>query len=202
MFFETPKTYYKQQYCETIDIVVTELHARFQQNRGMSLAALLEKTLLDAANGSFSTLPTQLEIYNHDINTDRLIVQLKMFPELIRTYNEQNPTTCIKEVTLLSTLSEIMNAVESSKKLFSEVRTLLQIVHTIPVTSATAERTFSVLRRLKTFLRSSMLQSRLNNCMILHVHKDKTDQIDLISVAKEFITKCERRRSFFGIFDS
>ena len=90
-----------------------------------------------------------------------------------------------------------MNAVESSKTLFSEVRTLLQFVHTITVTSATAECTFSALRRLKTHLRSSMLQSRLSNCMILHVHKEKkTDQIDLVSVAKEFIAKCERRRLF------
>jgi len=97
-----------------------------------------------------------------------------------------------------------MNAVEASKTLliFSEVRSLLQIVHTIPVTSATAEHTFSALRCLKTFLRSSMLQSRLNNCMILHVHKDRTDQVDLVSVAKEFIARCERRRSFFGTFDS
>ena len=119
-----------------------------------------------------------------------------MLLELIRTYNELNPTTSIKQVTILTTLSEVMNAVEISKTLFSEVRTLLQIVHTIPVTSATAERTFSALCCLKTYLLSSMLQSRLNNCMILYVHKEKTDQIDLVSVAKEFITKCERRRLF------
>ena len=78
----------------------------------------------------------------------------------------------------------------------------MQTVFTIPVTSATAEHTFSALRRLKTFLRSSMLQSRLNNCMVLHVHKDKTDQIDLVRAAKEFIDKCERRKLFFGTFES
>ena len=167
----------------------------------MPLAALLEKTLLDTANGSFTMIPTELEIYKCDVNIDRLTDQLKMLPELIRTYNELNPTTCIKQVTILTTLSEVMNAVEISKTLFSEVRTLLQIVHTIAVTSATAEHTFSALRRLKTYLRSSMLQSHLNNCMILHVHKEKTDHIDLVSVAKEFIAKCERRL-FFGTFDS
>jgi len=111
----------------------------------MPLAALLEKTLLDAANSSFSAIPNELEIYKQDVNIDRLTVQLKMLPDLIRTYNEQNPITSIKQVTILTTLSDVMNAVEASKTLFSKVRTLLQIVHTIPVTSATAERTFSAL---------------------------------------------------------
>ena len=82
--FETPQAYYKQQYFEALDIVVTDLHTRFQQDRGMPLAALLEKTLLDAANGSFTMIPTELEIYKCDVNIDRLTAQLKMLPEHIR----------------------------------------------------------------------------------------------------------------------
>ena len=123
-----------------------------------------------------------------------------MLPDLVRTYNEQNPATYIKEVTKLSILCQIMNDICSSKSLFSEISTLLQIVHTIPVTSATAERTFSKLRRVKTFLWLSMLQPRLNHCMILHVHKEKTDEIDLIKVAQEFIAANDRRKTFFGTF--
>ena len=195
--FETPKAYYKQQ------IFWSPWHCCYwfaKQDRGMPLAVLLEKTLLNAANSSFSTIPTELEIYKHNVNFDRLNAQLKMLPELIRTYNEVNPTTCIKQVTILLTLSNVMNSIDSSKSLFSEVRKLLQTVFTIPKTSATTERTFSALQ-LKTLLRSSMLQSRLNNCMVLHVHKDKTDQIDLLRVTKKFINKCERR-SFFGTFES
>jgi len=59
------------------------------------------------------------EIYKQDVNIDRLTVQLKMLPNLIRTYNELNPITSIKQVTILTTLSDVMNAVEANKTLFS-----------------------------------------------------------------------------------
>ena len=49
-----------------------------------------------------------------------------------------------------------MNSIESSKNVLSEVRQLLHITLTIPVMSATAEQTFSAMRRLKSFLRSTM----------------------------------------------
>ena len=41
---------------------------------------------------------------------------------------------------------------------------------TIPISSSTSERSFSALKRLYTYLRSSMIQSHLNNCSLLHIH--------------------------------
>ena len=89
----------------------------------------------------------------------------------------------MKEVTTLRTFSDILNARPSTKVMFDEVAHLLQIVLTIPVTTATAERTFSVLRHLKTFLRSSMSQPHLNHVTILHIHKERTDQLDMLEMA-------------------
>ena len=43
-----------------------------------------------------------------------------------------------------------------------------------------------------------MTQKLLNNLMLLHVHKDKTDEIDLNVIAEQFINVNERRRNFFG----
>ena len=43
------------------------------------------------------------------------------------------------------------------------------------------------MRRLKNYLRSSMTQKLFNNLMLLHVHKDKTDEIDLNVIAEQFI---------------
>ena len=50
---------------------------------------------------------------------------------------------------------------------------------TVPITSATSEKSFSALQRLLTYLRSSMSEKRLNNCLLLHVHKEMTDCIRL-----------------------
>jgi len=72
---------------------------------------------------------------------------------------------------------------------FSEILTLLQLYYVLPASSATAKRSFSSLRRLKTYLRTTMTQTRLNNLMILHVHKDMSDALDVRKIAKEFVLR-------------
>ncbi len=46
-------------------------------------------------------------------------------------------------------------------------------------TKASSETSFSALRRIKSYLRATMKQDRLNYLMLLHVHKDRTNEIDL-----------------------
>lgn len=75
------------------------------------------------------------------------------------------------------------------KNMLSEIDQLLIILFTIPITSATAKRGFSSLRRLKTFLRSTMTQCRLNYLFLLYVHTHLTDTVDLTSVAKQYLTQ-------------
>ena len=53
--------------------------------------------------------------------------------------------------------------------------TLVIILLVIPAANGTSERTFSALRRVKTFLKSTMNQARMNNLITLHVHKERTD---------------------------
>ena len=40
----------------------------------------------------------------------------------------------------------------------------------------------------------------INNLMVLHVHKNRTDTFDLTSIAKEFIALKETRVQLFGQF--
>lgn len=82
--------------------------------------------------------------------------------------------------------------------MFSEIHKLLLIYLTVPMTSATAERSFSSLRRLKTYLRSTMTQRKLNHVALLHTHKNKTDEIDINSIVQSFVSVNSRRQSFFG----
>ena len=84
------------------------------------------------------------------------------------------------------------------KAMLIDVHKLLVLYLTIPVTTATAERSFSALRRIKTYLRNSMTQQMLNHCMLLHIHRQKLDEldIDLSVIAKELIQRNERRINF------
>ena len=68
----------------------------------------------------------------------------------------------------------------------------------MPATNASCERSFSALRRLKTYLRSTMRQDRLNHLMLLH---ERTDDLNLKAVANEFVSASENRLRIFGKFD-
>jgi len=66
------------------------------------------------------------------------------------------------------------------------------------LSSATAERSFSAMRRLKTYLRSTMSTERLNSVMTVHVHKDLLDCIDDFAVVRDFVACNEVRKDTFG----
>ena len=53
------------------------------------------------------------------------------------------------------------------------------------------DRSFSVLRRLKSYLRSIMSQPRLNHVMVLSIYKELLDELDLYAVANEFVGSSE-----------
>ena len=75
--------------------------------------------------------------------------------------------------------------------LFNQVETLVRLLLVEPVSSTEAERSFTALRRLKTWLRSTMYQERFNHAAVCHVHKAKMDEIDLNAICKQFVLVCE-----------
>jgi len=92
--------------------------------------------------------------------------------------------------------SIICEMVPEVRGLFSQVEALVRLLLVIPASSAEAERSFSPLRRLKTWLRSSMTQTRLNNVAICHVHQNKLDTLDLEGICQSFVSMISAKRSF------
>ena len=39
----------------------------------------------------------------------------------------------------------------------------------------------------------------MNHLMLLHIHKERLDRLDMIAVANEFISRFEKRKEIFGI---
>ena len=93
-----------------------------------------------------------------------------------------------------------MRLSEAQRTLLSQVGRVLHLVLVMPATNATSERSFSALRRVKTYLRSTMGQERLNSLMLLHVHNERTDLLNLKQVANEFVMESEHRLRMFGKF--
>ena len=67
-----------------------------------------------------------------------------------------------------------IDALFSAKEMetYSSLEVLLQILTTLLVSAATNERSFSALKCLKTYLRSTMKEARLNELALLYVHCD------------------------------
>ena len=186
------------QYFEVLDLVYQELLRRFDQ-KSFSLLRDIEQLRLRAANGNhFVIKETISDIYAGDLDLERLELQLKMLPDLVKCLNAAVPT---KQVTKLETLCNVMVENPNNRKLCSEIDKLLRLHLNVPATSATAERTFSVLRRLKSYLRTTMTQERLNNVILLKIYQSELDDLDIHGIAEKFATCNESRRAFFGSFE-
>jgi hAT family C-terminal dimerisation region len=84
------------------------------------------------------------------------------------------------------------------RKLFPQVERLIRLLMISPASSAEAERSLSSLRRLKTWLRSTMTQKRLNVIAVCHAHQDILDSLDMTQLEREFISRSDIRKNLFG----
>ena len=80
-------------------------------------------------------------------------------------------------------------------------RVIIQLVLVMPAKNATSERSFSALRRVKTYLRTKMSQKRLNHLLILNVHKERTDTLDLKDTLNSFVKGSQHRAGCFLCFN-
>ena len=168
---------------------MASIQERFDQ-QGFQMLQKLETTLLDPKS---EALQDVCKFYGADLNQDRLETQLKV---LHSTHGPDTGLTDFKSV--VSYLKEL-NSVE--KEFYSEVIKVAKLILVMPTTNALSERSFSGLRRIKTWLRTTTNQVRLNSCMTLHVHKSRTDSLPLLQIGNEFIQRNSSRIHIFGQYD-
>lgn len=95
-----------------------------------------------------------------------------------------------------------MGAIEILKFLkwhdcFPNATIAYRLMLTIPVTIASAERSFSKLKLLKSYLHSTMIQERLNDLAMIALEGDLLEKIDYERIIEEFISKNTQRMTFF-----
>jgi histone deacetylase complex regulatory component SIN3 len=75
--------------------------------------------------------------------------------------------------------------------LYPNVTKCLHVLLAMPVSTASAERSFSSMRRLKTYLRSTMTTERLSGLGLLNIHREK--EINSENVVDIFARRKDRR---------
>jgi len=67
---------------------------------------------------------------------------------------------------------------------------------TLPVTVSTAERSFSKLKLVKSYLRSSIAQDRLDSLALISIENKAARQLDLEEVVDNFAHSKARKKQF------
>ena len=184
---------WKMQFFEALDLVHAEIERRFNQS-GMTTAALREATLLSATNGMVGTEEDLVSLkLPGNIDVPGLHMQLRMLVGLTR---QETFGTLYDLATFMSSLHA------QTRGLFKDVGNLLHLALSLPISVASSERSFSALRRLKTWLRNIVVQRRLTHLALLHIHQDILDTLDVPALMTELISTTPERKTTFGVLPS
>jgi Domain of unknown function (DUF4371)/hAT family C-terminal dimerisation region len=170
--------YYRALYYEYIDSVKTGLQQRFNSN-DLKQYQQLESVLLHAETNDILTKYQELD-------SKSLIIQLRMFQHQNKCTSVVDATKCMREM------------VPEVRRLYPQVERLIRLLLISPASSSEAERSFSSLRRLKSWLRSTMTQTRLNSVAVCHTHQNFLDDLDLHALEMDFISRSDIRKNLFG----
>lgn len=90
----------------------------------------------------------------------------------------------------LFTISKILGKLPNA---FPETLKIISILITLPVTTATNERFFSSLKRVKNFLRLTMEDVRLSDLLVINVESNEASKINLDDAVNKFALSKDRR---------
>ena len=166
-----------------LDVAVLQLKERFSDSVGLKQYSELETMLLSGQVSDLASSYPELQ----PLNT------LQIETSMLRT--TQNLNVAKSSVDDYAKL--LMKMSSEVCGMFPHVEALVRLLLVNPASSASAERSFSSLRRLKTYLRSTIGQTRLNHFAVTHIHKTALDEIELDDLMKQFVMYKDNRVVYF-----
>ena len=103
--------------------------------------------------------------YSADVSYGNLVIDIPVFARLV-------PESERKNFSIADLYRYFKILTKSQKSMFPSMVTLAKFLLVMPATNAKSKRIFSAMTRVKTYMRSTKSDNRLNHLMTLHVHKD------------------------------
>ena len=176
----TIQDHYQPMFFTHIDTAILQLSERFTNSVGLNEYRAIEEFLLSGI------IDTDLLSQYNEIEVSDLQLQLQHF-------QRKRPVKSVEEVVAI--LRKMKPEVRGE---YVEVERLVHLFLVSPASSVEAERSFSALHRLKTWLRSTTTQVRLNAIAVCHIHQQLLNNIDDNAIVQAFVAKCEYRALLFG----
>jgi hypothetical protein len=168
---------YSRVYCEIFDNIDGHFEHRFEDYSKLDFLQLLATDKFQKHEEDFpeAALKSLLNIYGKFFDHVRLKNELLVF------YSSEEFRG--------KTLSELCKLFVSRsnnlyRNAFSQIGLLVSLLYTIPVTTASVERSFSTLKRIKTYSRNTTGQKRLSH-------------LGIISIESELLAELKNKESFF-----
>ena len=117
-----------------------------------------------------------------DVDANELYMELKFLQEFMPKEN-MGP-------------AEILKFIKQHDS-FPNASIAYRVLLTIPVTVASAERSFSKLKLLKSYLRSTMTQQRLTDLATIALESAILEEIEYENIIEDFILRNTRRMMLF-----
>ena len=170
---------------EVCDVILSQCQERFQFTGHFEASRLLESC-------NFADFAKQFPvgIVNSITTFYPCLSKQKLQSELEVLYSRPDLNS-FKSLSGLLKSFVVLNLTET----FCELTKLIKILITTPMTTAESERSFSTLKRIKTFLRNTMLNERLNALAMLSIEKQMISEMKNFNntVIDVFATSKNRR---------
>ncbi|GBM74494.1 hypothetical protein AVEN_25411-1 [Araneus ventricosus] len=138
-----------------LDDFLSQMELRFNDHK--STVSALHK-LIPSICASSDFGEDDFKVYAHFLDLTTLSSELNLW--INKWQYKEGPSSALEALTFCRQSS------------YPNVHVLLKILATLPVTTCTPERTFSSLRRLKTYLRNSTGEERLTGLALMSIHRD------------------------------
>ncbi|XP_077293750.1 zinc finger MYM-type protein 1-like [Arctopsyche grandis] len=158
---EDVKTTYKLHYSEILETLSVNTTNRFRDIENLKFLEFFNVKKFKEYENNF---PDFLFKSLH-LTYGKYFDFMKLKSELIYMYSTQDfHLKSINDVKELIVKDDLIDVLE-------QVFSLIQLICTIPSTSASAERSFSTMKRIKTFTRSSQSEERLSGLALIAIEK-------------------------------
>ena len=171
---------------ETFYLICDTLHSEIKR-RSVVYDQVLQNFLifvyLDLSEEKFAQCVSNLvENYKDDINQLVFKDEVEQFLHFVKLE---------KILTLSEMYASILDGLTST---FPNVEIILNFFLTIPIANASGERSFSILKRVKNYLRTSLGQIKLNHLAIMAIEGDLLKKINYDSLIDSFSRNKSRKK--------
>ncbi|XP_011869841.1 PREDICTED: 52 kDa repressor of the inhibitor of the protein kinase-like, partial [Vollenhovia emeryi] len=157
---QDPETYFRISIMiPLLDDFIDQLRSRFENHKSTLSSLYILIPSVCCKNESVFQVDN-FKLYERFLECDSLQAEFDLWrTKWLKKSDVDRPTCAIEALG------------ECNQDLFPNIHKLLKILSTLPVSTSTPERTFSSLKRLKTYLRNSMGQERLTGLALMSIHR-------------------------------